>query len=253
MGDEQHAAAKIVEQRFQPFDRGKIQVVGRLVQQQHVRLGHQRLRQRHALAHAAGKRPYQRIRVKFQPLDGGLDARLHRPTVLRFQLRLQRLHRRQQGVVIGIRLGQLVRQMMVCGDDPVQLAEPARDLVEHRCLGIQHRLLADVTDAHAGRAPDDAVIQRGLRSQHFQHAGLAAAVAPDQADALALVELECDMVEQGYMAVSKRGVIKRQVWHQLFPGLTSIFRSAMISFEWREVSTLSYTLLILPRGSIRKV
>ena len=92
-----------------------------------------------------------------------------------------------------------------------------------------------------------------LPGQHFQQARLAAAVAPDQADAFVLVELEIHPVEQGYMAVCQRGLIKGQVGHQLFPALTSIFRSAMISFEWRDVSTLVYTLLILPCGSIRKV
>ena len=214
VGDEQHAAAKTVEQPFQPFDGGEIQMVGRLVEDQHFRLGHQRLRQRHALAHAAGKRTDQRFRVKLQPLDRGLDARLHRPAVLRFQFGLQRLHRFQQLVVIGIRLGQLVRQMMVGGDDLVQLAQAFRHRVEHRGFGIQHRLLAHVTDARAGLTPHDAVVQMRLPGQHFQQAGLAAAVAADQADALALVELKIHVVQQGDVTVSQCGFIQRNVWHQ---------------------------------------
>ena len=49
VGDEQHRTDKIVQQPFQPFDGGEIQMVGRLVEEQHIRLGHQCLRQRHAL------------------------------------------------------------------------------------------------------------------------------------------------------------------------------------------------------------
>jgi len=41
-------------------------------------------------------------------LNGGLYARLHRPAILRFKLGLQRFHCSQQGIVIRIRLGQLV-------------------------------------------------------------------------------------------------------------------------------------------------
>ena len=41
---------------FEPGDGVDVEVVGRLVQQQHVRLGDQRLRQQHAALHAAGQR-----------------------------------------------------------------------------------------------------------------------------------------------------------------------------------------------------
>ena len=53
MGDEQHAALVVAQQAFEPHDRRKVEVIGRFVQQQHVRRRHQRTRQRDALLHAA--------------------------------------------------------------------------------------------------------------------------------------------------------------------------------------------------------
>ena len=49
VGDGDDAALEIEQQVFQPLDGVQVQVVGRLVEQQHVRPPHQRLRQRHAL------------------------------------------------------------------------------------------------------------------------------------------------------------------------------------------------------------
>ena len=53
MGDRDNAAGEIQKKIFQPFDRVQVQMVGRLVQQQHVRACHQRLRQCHALLRAS--------------------------------------------------------------------------------------------------------------------------------------------------------------------------------------------------------
>ena len=216
VGDQQHAAAETGEQTFQPLDGSEIQVVGRLVEDQYFRLGHQRLRQRHALAHAAGQGADERIRIQLQLVDGGLNARLHRPAVLRFQLGLQRLHLFQQFFVVGIRLAQLVRQMMVSSDDLMQLAQAARHFVEHGGIGIQHRLLAHVADARGRLPPHRTVVQVRLPGQHFEQTGFAAAVAPDQADAFALVELKFHTIQEGDVTKSQSSFIQRDIRHLTF-------------------------------------
>jgi hypothetical protein len=53
-----------------------------------------------------------------------------------------------------------------------------------------------------------------LPGQYLQQAGLAAAVAPDEADALTLVELKTHIVQQGDMTESQHGFVQRNVWHQ---------------------------------------
>ncbi|MNQ09205.1 hypothetical protein D3C85_220170 [compost metagenome] len=52
--DEQHGALEILQGFFKPGNRTDVQVVGRFVEQQQIRLGHQRLRQQHATTPAAG-------------------------------------------------------------------------------------------------------------------------------------------------------------------------------------------------------
>ena len=49
VGDGDDAAREVDQQALQPFNRIKVQVVGRLIEQQHIGLRHQGLRQRHAL------------------------------------------------------------------------------------------------------------------------------------------------------------------------------------------------------------
>ena len=53
VGDQHHAALEAAQQLLQPIDGVEVEVIGRLVQQQHIGHGHQRLRQRDALFHAA--------------------------------------------------------------------------------------------------------------------------------------------------------------------------------------------------------
>ena len=53
MGDGDDAAPELHQQALQPVDRVEIEVVGGLIEQQHIGLGHQCLGQCHALFGAA--------------------------------------------------------------------------------------------------------------------------------------------------------------------------------------------------------
>ena len=55
MADHDAGERRGIEQAFQPFDPAQIQMIGWLVQQQHIGLLHQGLGNRQALAPAAGK------------------------------------------------------------------------------------------------------------------------------------------------------------------------------------------------------
>jgi hypothetical protein len=66
--DEDQRALPAGEQVLQPLDGVDVEVVGGLVEQQHVGRGHQRARQRHALLHAARQRRHRR-RAQVQPLQ----------------------------------------------------------------------------------------------------------------------------------------------------------------------------------------
>ena len=55
MGDGHHGAGVALQKLLEPVHRFGVQVVGRLVQQQHVGLGEQQLAQRHAALLATGE------------------------------------------------------------------------------------------------------------------------------------------------------------------------------------------------------
>lgn len=91
VGDGDDGAFEIHQQAFEPFDRVQIQVVGRLIEQQHIGLGHQSLGQRHALFGTAGQGVDQGVGVQVQALQRLVDALLPVPTVQRLDLALHRV------------------------------------------------------------------------------------------------------------------------------------------------------------------
>ena len=91
MGDGDDAALERDQQVFQPFDGVQVQMVGGLVQQQHVRLRHQGLCQRHALAGTARQRAYDSRGIQMQALQGLFHPLLPVPGVIGLDDGLQRI------------------------------------------------------------------------------------------------------------------------------------------------------------------
>ena len=79
VGDQQQRALEILQQLFQPGDRIQIQVVGGLVEQQHIGLGHQRAAQGDALLQPTGERADQPRAIDIEPVQGLVDALLPVP------------------------------------------------------------------------------------------------------------------------------------------------------------------------------
>ena len=128
------APPKLRSSVFQPGDRVEVEMVGRLVEQQHVGHGDQRLRERDALLHAARQLADEPRAVEMQPVERGVDALLPVPGVERLDARLQR-------VEVGAFLMRLVG-----GAQPARLGDALADDVEHARLGVEARLLRHVAD-----------------------------------------------------------------------------------------------------------
>ena len=148
----------------QPRDALDVEVVGRLVQQQQVGVGHEQLGQGQPPALAAGHRADDRLEAAHvrgvdaaeQPLEDVTDARVAGPDVLG-----QRAEHRgadRGGGVEGVDLRQHAA------------GQPAE---------VGHAALVDLLAA----------------GEHLQQGGLAATVAADDADAAAGVDAEGDVVE----------------------------------------------------------
>ena len=89
VADGDDAPGKAHQQVLQPGDGVQVEVVGRFVQQQDVRPGHQRLGQRDALFHAARQAAHAGGAVQVQTLQGLGDALLPVPAVHGFDFGLQ--------------------------------------------------------------------------------------------------------------------------------------------------------------------
>ncbi len=94
-------------------------------------------------------------------------------------------------------------------------AQAARHFVVHRGVRVQHRFLAHVADTRRGLPPHLTVVQIGLSGQHFEQAGFAAAVAADEADALAFIQLEIHVIQQCDMTEGQCGLVQRDIGHLL--------------------------------------
>ena len=155
--DEQHTAVEIIEQPFQPFDGSEVEMVGRFVQDQYIRLGHQRLRQRHALAHPAGQVRYQPLGVELQARERGRDLVLEAPAVARIEFFLQLVQPLHQGGIGGragvMRYGEGVRRGVIVDEQAGTLTQPFSHRFEHGQAGLECGLLGYARQLQPRRAP----------------------------------------------------------------------------------------------------
>ncbi len=192
VGDGDDAAFEINQQAFEPFNAVQIQVVGRLVQQQHVGLRHQCLRQGHTFFGAARQRVDNGLGVQMQALQRLAHALLPVPAIQRLNLAL---HRVQVAMTQAIFFDQ--------ANHPRQ-ADARR--LEYGRLSVELWFLGDVGNPGATLHLQGAVIGLLHAAQNFEHGGFASAVAADQAHALRGFEGKSSVVEQGYVPKSQLGV-----------------------------------------------
>ena len=188
------AALEADEQLLEPGDRVEVEVVGRLVEQQHVGDGDERARERDALLGAARELGDRARAVEMEVRQRRLDALLPVPGVERLDPRLQRI----EVGAFGVRL------VGVAHD--ARLGDAFADGVEHGAGVVEQRLLRHVADAQALRLLQQAVVELLEPGDDLEQRRLAGAVAADQADALAGLERERRAVEQGDVAEGEVGI-----------------------------------------------
>ena len=196
VADDDHRALVAVEHVLQPADRVDVQVVGRLVQQQHVGIREQRLRQQHAQLPARrhfAHRQVVQVDGDFQAQQQLAGARLGGVAVVFGELGLQvgGAH-----VVVFAGLGVGVDRVAL-GHGRPHFGVAHHDHVQHPEVLERELVLAQLAQAHAR-------LQRHVARRGFQVAAddlherrLAGPVGPDQPVAVAFAELDADVLEQG--------------------------------------------------------
>src|SRR5690606_22548956 len=196
MGDGHHRARVALQELLQPFHRFGVEVVGGLVQQQHVRLGEQQAAQGDAALLAAGEVGDLRVpRRQAQGVGGDFQLLLEGVGVAGGEDGFQAFLFLGQGVEVCAFLG-------VGGVDLVQarlrlqdLAHAFLDRLAHGVLGVELGFLRQVADLDA-RLRAGLALEVGVDAGHDpQHGGLAGAVQAQQADLGAGEEGQGDVLD----------------------------------------------------------
>ena len=92
MGNHENRARKLRHHVLQPDDRVHVEMVGRFIKYQQLRIARQRARERHALAHAARERTDAGIGGEAQTRQYRFNTMLDTPAIMAFQQLLRHLH-----------------------------------------------------------------------------------------------------------------------------------------------------------------
>jgi len=226
VGNEQERATIVVEQVFQPLDGGKVEMVGRLVEQQQFRIGDQCTRQRNTLFKSAGKRFHRSVGIQVQALQGFFDPTVETPGVGGLQLLRQALEIRVNRLVA---FRHCMRHGMIFGQKLLRRADTLRHSLEHAVAGLELWFLRNISQSQPRRAPYLTRIRQAFGGDDLEQTGLAGAIAPDQANALARLDHKRSAVKQRMVAVGKFESVKSQERHGQESGLSSV-EGSMNSF-----------------------
>ena len=158
--------AKSSKRLFERAQRVDVEIVGRLVEQQHVGAGLEHLGEMHAVALAA------RELADLLLLVGALEV---------------------EGRAIGARVHLALAEL--------ELIEAAGDFLPHGLLAVERvARLVDIAELHRLADLDGAVVGLLLPGDHAEQRGLAGAVRADDADDAARRQLEGEIVDQQIVA-----------------------------------------------------
>ena len=172
VADDNRGAGKIQQQILQPDNGIHIQVVGWLVQQQHMGAHDQRLRQCHAFDIAARQRAEARLPIQPELVQGSVHALLPLPAIVCLDLRLQGIQIALPAFVLRNQI-QHGRQSLLHG-------------FEHRGMAVKRRFLRYIGRDQPLLPLHHAVVWLLQPRQNFEQRGFTRAIAPDQPNPLAL-------------------------------------------------------------------
>ena len=194
--DRDHGAGETLQELLEPVDRLGVQVVGRLVEQQHVGLGQQQAAQRDAALLAARKHADLGVpRRQAQRVGGDLELQVGVFAAGRGDQRLELVLLGGQRVEVGIGLGvggvHLVQALL--GRE--HAADALLDRLAHGLAGLELRLLrqkADLQVRHRRGFAFDVLVEAG---HDLQQRRLARAVEAEHADLGAGEKRQRDVLE----------------------------------------------------------
>ena len=198
MGDRHHGARIVMQETFEPGDGFGVEMVGRLVEQQQIRLAQQQPAKRHPAALAARQRCDLRIRRRAsERVHGDLGLAIEVPGVRRVDPLLQRALFLDQGIhrIVVERLGEFGAHRLETREQVARFGHAFEHIGEHVPGRVERGFLREMADPDRGRDPGLAEIF-GLDPSHDPEQGrLAGAVEPEHADLGPRQEGQGDVLE----------------------------------------------------------
>ena len=197
---EDERGARLEEPVLEPVGHERVEVVGGLVEEEHVGPRHQEASEGHTAPLAAGEGAAALVRVgDVQGVESALDQVLDVVASPRLEFLLEDVEAREQ--LLELRALSARRHGVVHALDPgeglIAPLEPAADHVANDRVGVHLRLLLEVADAPAALHGHRALVGGLDPAEDLEQGGLPRAVATDESDAFAVGELEIDALEQG--------------------------------------------------------
>ena len=198
MRHEHQRGAAVNQELLHPLHGVHIEVVGGLVEQQDIGLGHQRAREQ-CLAFASARGRGERcVGVEPQVLEHRLHARVQLPGVRAVERVVQAVEF-AHGAGAGVRAfgvcTDVVRGLMVAGEQAPQISEPCGDHVVRGSVDVARDFLFQARHGDAGLAHDVAGVGEQRPVEQFHDGALAGAIASQQADAFTAFHGKAGAVE----------------------------------------------------------
>ena len=201
MGDGDNRARVLLQVVLQPGDRFGVEVVGRLVEQEDIRLGEQEAGEGDAPPLAAAEHGDGRIAGRAaQGVHRQLQLIVEVPGVVMVEPVLQPALFGDERVEVGVGVGEALVDGVEGGEVVHDGLHRFLDHLAHRLAVVQLRLLFQQADAVAGGEGDVALVALVLAGDDAQQRALAGAVEAEHADFRAVVEAEADVLENGPVA-----------------------------------------------------
>ncbi len=188
---DQHEGERVVGKvLLQPVAGFEIQMIGRLVQQQQVRLFEQQLGQRDAHLPAAGEFLGALVPLLVREAEAGQNRPHLRfdgvaVAVTEFTIQVMEAVRHLRVFRAGgIQLAHLMRELFHLHFHLLQRRENRHALGENAAAGERKAVLRQVAGADAARDAELAVVERLHARQHLEQRGFAAAIRAHQACAI---------------------------------------------------------------------
>ncbi len=193
---EQQRAGELPQGVFQPSDRVDVEMVRRLVEEEQIGFGDERLAEQRAAAPTARQLTERTVGWQRQARHDGLDTLLEPPPVAFLELVLE-LAKPSKPL---IRFRHLHRRLVVLRNERAELPQPRGHFFEHRSIRGARDILIEARHPEPRGSPDRSAVRRYVARDHLEEARLARSVATDETDSLTRLDPEARVLEEGQVA-----------------------------------------------------